>query len=421
MGLREAFCWGMCVSTVVTGCHRAPPDDAIAAAVDRRLAELGIHPMSGASSSTTAPAGSAKVAGSDAQDAATASIAFLARLDDLMKDYKPELPVVEDKSDVLRCVTTDAAKTGTDIGKAATAMKSRSDASKQERRHKEKEFYDSAYPLAFHYDLDWKTRMTAPTPAVFRCFNANNYGFSDVRVGTWVPRINRSDTQEGCQFYGFEWRQFSTARAPVFTYSGSDTAPRNQPELMSRMDAAKITLPKRFSCRVDDVVTEGDRKIIHCATAGTAVVVRVSDSLPMVNIGDVVSVPLAGAKVDPEGVLSKSVGSKAAHWTVAAVGSTVRIDLPASCPTVDEILSAGGITPTPMPSASASSSSAVADPSASTRPTLPPTPADRKDCQACSFNDACTVVQAGKGPCCKPIRNDHDCPDLRADSPLYGR
>ena len=65
--------------------------------IDERLAERGLAPLpstSGSSSSppasSAAPAASAKNTG---DDPAAASLKFLARFDELMKDYTPQLPL----------------------------------------------------------------------------------------------------------------------------------------------------------------------------------------------------------------------------------------------------------------------------------------------------------------------------------------
>src|SRR5580658_984448 len=91
--------------------------------IDERLATRGLAPLPAPSgSASTAPsASSVASADQDARsktDPVASSTAFLSRLDDLMRDYKPELPVLEDKSDMFRCVTSDSAKTNADVKKA---------------------------------------------------------------------------------------------------------------------------------------------------------------------------------------------------------------------------------------------------------------------------------------------------------------
>lgn len=58
------------------------------------------------------------------------------------------------------------------------------------------------------------------------------------------------------------------------------------------------------------------------------------------HIGDVVSIPLKDTKRDPNGVLFKEVWNYADHWVVSADPASVTVDLPATCPTVDEIVAA---------------------------------------------------------------------------------
>jgi hypothetical protein len=172
---------------------------------------------------------------------------------------------------------------------------------------------------------------------------------------------------------------------------------------MRRMSATGLKVPTRFSCRVADVVKAADNHVITCGGAVSSEV-RLSGSLPRINVGDVVSVPLLDVKRDPNGVLSKNVASKAPVWTLDADGSTLRVDVAASCPTTDEILAASGISPAPSASASASES-----PSASAKPAAPSKPA----CKQCGFNAMCNFLTSGdpKLPCCRPIPNPDDCPE----------
>jgi hypothetical protein len=134
--------------------------------------------------------------------------------------------------------------------------------------------------------------------------------------------------------------------------------------------------------------------------------IRVSGSLGRINIGDVVSAPLADVKRDPDGVLFKDVASKTPAWTVDADGPTVTVDVAANCPTADEILAAGGVAPAPSASASAPEAASAA-------PT--PAAAPKAACHECFFNGMCNLIHTGDSslhrttPCCRPISNPRDC------------
>lgn len=308
--------------------------------IDERLAERGLAPLpvpSGSASVASSASAAASSASKPPADPVAASASFLAKLDDLMKDYKPELSVVEDKSDVLRCITSDSAKNDPDAKKAVAALKSQNEAARQERTRKEREFYDSAYPLAFHYDLDWPTRMAKAIPGQYNCFN--------VTSGRWT---GSNVTQEMCanspyaNMADFEWRARVPGRPAVFLYSNSDTPPTQPPELMRRMDAAGIQMPARFSCRVEDVVQEQDHRSVKCHSSGPGAKIRVSGDLHAVNVGDVVSVPIASAKRDPDGVLFKNVTGKNVGWVVDADGPSLTVDSAATCPSTAEILATLG-------------------------------------------------------------------------------
>lgn len=103
----------------VTGvaCKSNPSPGELDRFIDRRLADRGIAPLPESSASLSAPKPPATQGDPVAQ-----SLAFLEKLDDLMKDFKPELPVIEDKSDLLRCVTSSAMQTNPDVRKVAAAL-----------------------------------------------------------------------------------------------------------------------------------------------------------------------------------------------------------------------------------------------------------------------------------------------------------
>jgi hypothetical protein len=100
------------------GCATQASKEEVDKLIDQRLAERGLAPLpSGSSSAVPAPSASSSPS-SPGNDPVNTSAAFLARLDELMRDYRPALPVVEDKSDQFRCVTTDTANSNADVKKA---------------------------------------------------------------------------------------------------------------------------------------------------------------------------------------------------------------------------------------------------------------------------------------------------------------
>ena len=325
----------------------------------------------------------ANVTAASKTDPVEDSLGFLAQLDDLMQDYKPDLPTFEDKSDVLRCVTTETVKSNPDIAKAAKSMKSQSDAAKAERRRRQREFYETIYPLAFHYDLDWATRKGKAVAAQYGCLNTTS--------GLWT-NFTDADYCKNNLYWGmptyqtFEWKIRTPGRNEYFLYSNSETPPTQPPELMRRIEQAKIAVPARFSCRVEDVVGDPGSRTVVCKTpekgaaegqppvaaappsrhhgrkqdrerqpeteratsSGATVAIRLrgGEGTQALNVGDVISVPLAGTKRDPDGVLFKNVTGRSGGWTVDAEGSMVAIDAAASCPTVEQIVTAassGGV------------------------------------------------------------------------------
>ena len=182
---------GVLLVVTAMACKASPSPDELNRLIDQRLADWGLATMPAAAFASTSPSRSTPSPSSSAAstpkpppndaEAVVQSLAFLAKLDDLMKDYKPDLPaveepVVEDKSDLLRCVTTDA-KRSPDFQKAASklkkmvdAAKKKADAAREERRREESDFYGARYQLAFHYDDDWATRKGAPLAATYACW-----------------------------------------------------------------------------------------------------------------------------------------------------------------------------------------------------------------------------------------------------------
>lgn len=319
MGAIRGFAFA--ATFLVIGCNNGPSKADIDKMIDARLAERGLVP---AGSSTAAASGSASAVAAKTSAPTTTkgaagpveeSLAFLARLDELMKDYVPE-----DPSDLLRCVTSDAVKNNADLQKVAATLN-------QERKRKESEFFGPLYALAFHYDLDWQTRKDPASPPVYGCWGTG-----------WIDLSEYSDQGKSvCKGMG-DWKVKSQGHPAWFTYSRTETAPTRPPELMRRMEGAGIKVPGRFSCRVSDVVSDKDRTTVKCGQGSSAPRVRLNGAVKPVNSGDVVSVPLADAKRDPDGVLFKTAGTRNAAWIVDADAASVTVDAAATCPSIAEIL-----------------------------------------------------------------------------------
>lgn len=117
-------------------------------------------------------------------------------------------------------------------------------------------------------------------------------------------------------------------------YPYSMTQTHTMPELMRRMAVASVEAPARFSCRVADIESRKKGLSIAC-TSFTKIesIIMVSSTPPAINVGDVVSVPLANQHRDPEGVLYKEKGV----WVVDADAKDIAIETKAVCPSLDEI------------------------------------------------------------------------------------
>jgi hypothetical protein len=334
-----------------------------------------------------------------------ASISFLDRLDELMKGYEPDLPSVVDNTDSLRCVSAYSAQNEPrlkDIAARAAAEKKASLAARDKGR---REFRSRVRPLNFRIDYDWKTRgAKSPAVygcwATSRYFQAdwvtNRFGESAETCANYAAVAFGGGAVES------DWRVKIPEGSFLYTYTQSKDPPNDPPELMRRIVAANVKPPERFACRVADVQPAGDRVVVRCGdslpktawlspdelggdseydrlrTARThrsaqlgrhrrwaapapsspstpeidpdssaaiasryPPVIRLTRGIPVVNIGDVVSVPLGDTKRDPDGLLllwNPTAPKGSPVWTVDADGASLKVEEPAKCPTVDEIL-----------------------------------------------------------------------------------
>ena len=298
--------------------------------IDQRLEARGLVPSASASARPSASA-SAKA---PRPDRVAASAAFIASVETLMHDYQPTLPPVEDKTDDLRCVTTDALKSNADLAKVKASLVAKVDAARRARDQKASEFFAKVYPVGFRIDYDWKTRKTEPVPGISDCFNAT--------TGKWTRGLTATTCADNpySSMFQFEWRVKVPGTPALFLYSNSETPPDQAPEMMRRIETAKLKVPKRFSCRVADVLPETPRRIVRCESTGTPTAVRVEGEVPPLNVGDVISAPLAETRRDPDGVLSRQrlAAKKAEMWVLDAAANDVVIDVPASCPSIQDVL-----------------------------------------------------------------------------------
>ncbi len=345
-GSLAAVCTVACaILPVLVGCSRGLDKTELDGLVDERLAERGLAPLpSGSSSATAVSSTSSSPAALQraSTDPVRASMELVARLEELMKDYKPALPLVEDRSDRFRCVTTDSAASNPDIRRAMAAAKGRVDTARKERQKAEQDFYGPLYAAAFHVDYDWATRG-AKVPPVYGCWVEVRDGDEGWAKRNYLTQATCATVAARAASYGQlatgTWK-IRTPEGPfIYTYSQKTEPPSAPPELMTRIEGAGFKLLARFSCRVDDVVTTADdRKSIRCASIGQSITIRVSGVVAPLNVGDVASVPLAGVRRDPDGVLFKTFAPKGDGWTVDADGTTLTVDTAATCPSIAEIM-----------------------------------------------------------------------------------
>ena len=155
-------CVPLLAGLVLAGCQRSPTKQDIERLVDQQLDARGVHaPDAAAASAVAKPPGP--------KDIAAETIAFLSHLEDLMRDFQPNVAPVEDATDAFRCVTSDGLVSNPELAKAKAALTGKVEAARREREQKVREFYAETYPVSFRIDYDWTTRKTEPVAPVFGC------------------------------------------------------------------------------------------------------------------------------------------------------------------------------------------------------------------------------------------------------------
>jgi hypothetical protein len=277
-------------------------------------------------------------------DPAIASLEFLSSLEKLMDGYQPQLPALDDATDVLRCLTSDALASKPELAAARGTLEKRRAESERVRASAYAEFAKLA-PVQFRIDYGWKTRRVE-RPPVYGCW----YSGSMAAPAGWHPgtksqcdswsnygdNCQQQDCAVGQPIHG-DWKIKVPGKPAVALYTQREDQ-YQPPELMKRIESAGITVPPRFSCRVADVEGMKDLRQVACVGGSRPVMLRISGKMAEVNVGDTVSVPLANAQRDPDGVLSMSTDGRT--WIVDGDGAQLTVDKAAQCPSTDEILHA---------------------------------------------------------------------------------
>lgn len=295
-------------------CSRGLSKDEVAALVDARVASGIASAMALASASASAAA--PKVSPEQA------TMALVVKLEEIMRSYQPELRDADGSADAFRCITSEATAKEETLAKLRPIIRRRLTS---DGVAKKAHITD---PKAFRIDFDWRTRMNKPIPAEFGCFNAT--------YGRWTNIASPDFCAHNPYSYDvdFVWKVQVPAKEPTYTYTGTTTAPTKPPELMRRMESGGIALPQRAFCRVADVSTKGGARVVACGKADVPLRFRITGG-PVINAGDLVSVPVAGARRDPDGVVFKDEDG----WTIDADGGALSLDF---APSQREALIRGG-------------------------------------------------------------------------------
>lgn len=259
-----------------------------------------------------------------APDPLSESQAFLDTIAALMQGYEPGLPEIDDPSEVLRCLTTEAIEADSMLSKAVTGLK-RTQQHAEDARTKAAETALNRLPLEYRLDLGWQDRVEM-TEAKYGCLQWQ----VEVSISGY-GRNKRTCAKRGL----ISASKPVSPEAPLY--------PNGPPELMKRLESAAISVPDRFHCRVASVEPEAAYRAVGCADAVQLHLFGEGSSSPSgVNKGDVVSVPLAGVRHDPHGVLWRSFGDQGG-WVVDVDAKTLVVEDRAVCPTTSEVLLAAGV------------------------------------------------------------------------------
>jgi hypothetical protein len=351
------------IATSIGGCRKpAMTDEEFIRRVDERLAERGLTTAPSASASTAAPRASSSSAdpANDSNALVAETFSSLARFEDLMKGFEPTLPEVVDKTDMLRCVTSLQSSTDPTLAKASASLVSERAAAEKNREKARKDFLAHVLPLNNRVDYDWSTRG-AKSPAIYGCWLHEDNPYSGGSTEFWVEHVSgkvpreaddcdlatRAAYSQGYSAHG-TWKIRIPEGAFLFTYSGTEVAPTSPPELMKRVDEAHVVVPERVACRVRDVVLRAEHAIVECRAPAAVrlnhggLEIHLTGTAPILNIGDVVSVPLRDAHRPAAPVLGlgERGTSKTSAWTVDADATTAKVEETAICPTPAEITSA---------------------------------------------------------------------------------
>lgn len=292
--------WSALAGLALVGCGAGPSESELRALIDARVAEaLARSESIEAGGAASIDAGGESDAGA-AEDihaepenlklsvALRASATFLDRADELMRDFKPEISKPEPHADLLRCITSQTAKQDVALSKGAERLRS-IDQANQQGFHKELlRFQDR---LFLHYRID----------------------------PDWAERKEKGDK--------------------LFLYSGTETA--EKPALMRLLDQAKIAIPERLSCLVDDYSRVQNEWLIKCSFP-RRLEFSVRGDPPDLRATDEVSLPLAGTSVDPAVLLKRGFsryGRGERTWVVNGYAVALNV-VPATCPSASDLFDA---------------------------------------------------------------------------------
>lgn len=269
---------------------------------------------------------------------------FLAALTRLMADYHPAPQAAAEPNDPLRCLTSEAVETEAELKPVAAKVRQRRDADMRERERLKREFYGTAYGLQFRIDESWSTRIASVVVPGGCWAECGRCGYGTEQMCGDPSSKAACEADPHCvwkESYKDSGGYASSIRDSGRYSRSSRLAP---PAMMTQMEREGVKAPARFHCLVVDVKREADNLRVTCESgADEKSMILLHGAPPKLNAGDIVSVPLAGEKREPEGVLFKrnvQTGRPSTGlWVVDADAASMRVVAAATCPSMQDVVS----------------------------------------------------------------------------------
>lgn len=233
------------------------------------------------------------------------TLAFLHRIDGLMLDYRQQAPTFLDPANPLRCTTDAQMEKTRSLRQVERDLARRIEGGRIAGMEALQKWREVVYPVNHRIDVDWAKRKGHKWVIKKACLTPKQQWLTpedEMERGCCKDQAACEDNVQG-KWLAHGWRLESSGKR--YLYSGANEPWK--PELMLRMNEARVATPERFHCRVSDVHSGKEHDWIHCLGRQPAHRVRfrpkaLKSMIHRLQRGDAVSVPLAKTS-RPQGAL----------------------------------------------------------------------------------------------------------------------